>query len=134
MRFLSLITAGLLLAAGCKKEKVDNPTRLSLMAKWNLVRITGGLAGLNMTAAEWGHSQTYQFGNSNKCIYTFDGKVTNTTYSFERGPSYTRGVEADFVLIKNPEMKYEFYFAHDTLVLAQDARVDGTAEWYVKAN
>lgn len=134
MKFLTIIAGCMLLATGCKKDKVDNPTRLSLIGKWKLVRITGGLAGLNITAAEWGHSQTYQFGNANKCVYTFDGKVTNTSYLFERGTSYTRGVEANFLLIRNPEMKYEFYFAHDTLVLAQDARVDGTSEWYVKAN
>lgn len=133
MKFLSAIVALLLLSTGCSKNRVDNIDRQSILGKWVLVRITGGLAGLDMSAPQWGHSLSYVFGNAKKCLETYDGTQKNTTYSFSRGFSYTRGFEANFVSIASRgDTKFEFYFAHDTLVLVDDPRVDGTTEWYLK--
>ncbi|GAA4464532.1 hypothetical protein GCM10023093_15060 [Nemorincola caseinilytica] len=114
-------------AAGTAIQVNDNP----IQGKWRLVRTTGGLRGVDMSAEEQGLIQTYEFGATDKCVLTVNDNVTNTIYTRYKAPSYTKGTDGDFVTIKGGET-YEYYFAHDTLVLSWDVRMDGTVDWYVK--
>ena len=124
--------ATLTLFAACKKSKLETDVRNRVQGKWKLVRITGGIGGLDLSADAWGHTQSYEFKSSGICKYTFDGATTKTTYTVFRALSNTSGADADFVTIAKSKMTYEVSFAHDTLVMAMDAAVDGTSEWYVR--
>lgn len=130
---ITLLLAALTMCTACKKGKIDTDAKNAIQGKWNLVRITGGLAGLDMSAAQWGHTQSYEFKSNYKCNYTYDGNTTATTYTLYKAPSYTENAAGDFVTIASNKMTYEYSFAHDTLVMSMDVRVDGTVEWYVSA-
>lgn len=114
----------------CKKQAtgVLTPT---LPGKWRLVLITGGLANVRLTAAQWGHSKSYIFGEKTQCTVIMDNVNTTTTYATKVDKSYTTGGQGKFLIIGTGET-YEYGFKGDTLQLAQDVRVDGMTEWYVK--
>ncbi|GAA4464528.1 hypothetical protein GCM10023093_15050 [Nemorincola caseinilytica] len=76
-----------MMTISCRKTTTEPGTSTSIRGKWKLVRITGGIAGLDMTADEWGHSQSYEFASGSRCYYTFDGNITTTTYTLFTGPS-----------------------------------------------
>lgn len=123
----------MLLHTGCtKEEKIATTEHVPIAGKWQLARVTGGMRGVDETPADMGHTQSYEFREGGKCIYIYDGTVAYTTYTLSTGMSYVRDTQANFVAVSEPGLMYEFYFAHDTLILAQDARMDGATEWYVK--
>jgi hypothetical protein len=127
----TLLIATLFLATSCRKDKVSKQEASAIEGKWQLVLITGGFAGLHMTAAEWGHTQSYEFRSPNKCTYIYDGSVVKTKYSLSTGISYSTGKDGTFVSVRSNGM-YEYSFVGDTLILAMNVAADGTSEWYVK--
>lgn len=138
-----LLATTLVFATGCHKtqlEPVTDPIAqdvpeiqapATVLGKWKLVRTTGGLRGMDLSAAQQGLDQHYEFQANNRCVLTTNDNATITSYSVFRATSYTKGADGDFVTITNADT-YEFYFVNDSMVLSQDVRMDGTLDWYVK--
>ncbi len=114
----------------CKKH-TPTTTHPGLTGKWQFVLMTGGIANVHLTEKQWGHTKSYIFAEKSKCTLTMDNDATVTTYKTYLDTSYSTGGQANFVEIGNGT-KYEYSFRHDTLLLADDIRVDGMTEWYVK--
>lgn len=121
----------LLLAGACKKEHAASQTSgtFSLPGKWRLVLITGGIAGIHQTAAEWGHNASYTFRTDSTCTYIIDHDTTNTTYHIR--PDTAAGSSWN-ILTVGANIPMDIDHAHDTLILGMHDVMDGTAEWYVK--
>ncbi len=126
---LFVLATTFLFGFSCRKGKNDH-TNGTVVGKWKLALVTGGLVGLHMTAAEWGHSQSFTFGTDGKCTSVFDGNATNGTYSLnvETLPGGNKKYHLD---IKD-QAHYLYAFAHDTLVLSVANISDATADWYVR--
>ncbi len=125
MKHILLFAAIVLLATSCRKNRKDT----TLYGKWRLVTISGMMG--KMTAAEWGHSQSFTFEQKGNCTHVYDGATTNVKYKTTTDKSYFSGGDGTFVDIKTYGM-YEYRISHDSLMLAGNIAVDGPIEWYVR--
>ncbi len=127
-----IIATAALLAGGCRKTKVINTVPGYLPGQWDMVLVTGGIAGIRMTADQYGQHQTYQFYNNGRCIITTDGNTTRTTYSTNTVTDANTGQLVNYLLLANTTNKYTYTFVHDTLLLDMGSMVDGITGWYVR--
>ena len=132
MRLMTLMATAALLAGGCRKTEVPTPVPGSLSGRWEMVLVTGGIAGIRMTADQYGQHQTYQFYNNGRCIITTNGNTTRTTYSTNVVTDAYTGQPVNYLLLANTTNKYTYTFTHDTLLLDMGSMVDGFTEWYVR--
>jgi hypothetical protein len=121
----------LLLFCSCKKDKHQSSANEQLLGKWKLVRVTGGFAGIDMTANEWGHSVSYAFYPDHSCNRIMDGVITNDIYTLVEGLKFNNTARP-LITFESGAQVLEYNFAHDSLVLSASNIADATAEWYVR--
>lgn len=132
MRLMILIATAALLAGGCRKTEISTSSAGFLPGRWDMVLVTGGIAGIRMTAEEYGQHQTYQFHNNGRCVITTNGNTTRTTYSTNVVADANTGQAVNYLLLANTSNRYTYSFAHDTLLLDMGSMVDGITGWYVR--
>ena len=120
----------LLVAISCKKDK-PKPVN-TFVGKWDMVWVTGGIAGINMTPAQFGHTKSYTFYVDSTCTIVEDGVVANTVYSTNIGGPHYYQIGRKYLIFRNTGMVYDYTYAHDTLKLYPANMTDGFTEWYVK--
>lgn len=113
----------------CKKDKTK-PVN-TFVGQWDMVRVTGGIAGIDMTPAQFGHTKSYTFYVDSTCAIVEDGNVSTTVYGTNAATT-ANNTSVKYLKFKNTGMVYEYTFAHDTLKLYPAGLMDGFNEWYVK--
>lgn len=132
MRSLSLILviSMLLNAASCKKNN-DTSGTPTLQGSWKLVLMTGGIGGVHITAANWGHTRSYTFLADGAYTTTQDAKTSGGTYTTGKDILKGANTEINVVTLDGSE-KFEYSFAHDTLILNRYDISDIMYDWYVR--
>ncbi len=116
-------------SSSCRKEKNANEP---IIGKWKLVRMTGGIGGIDITADQWGHSQSYAFNTEQTYALTMDSKINKGRYALSTGTSAYNQKPVYYVTLDGGPQRIQYEFAHDTLVLSADGISDVMYEWYVK--
>jgi hypothetical protein len=123
----------LLVAAtiSCKNKDLPKPVN-QLVGNWELVWITGGIAGIQMTPAQFGHTANYALYPDSTCSIIRDGHLVTTTYgtNIDSPHYYTLGTRT--ITFRNDGATYVYSFAHDTLQFYPKGLSDGFTEWYVR--
>jgi hypothetical protein len=126
--FLILILA--IVAVSCKKDKqVGTINNNTIIGKWDLVLVTGGIANIHETAAQSGHHASVTFKPDQSCVFTYDTNITtHKTYtlvpnniSHQLNDLYIDGVYG-----------LTLSYVNDTLGMSNKNISDATADWYVK--
>lgn len=121
---LSLVTFS------CKKDKTK--PKNAFVGRWDMVWVTGGIAGIHMTPKEFGHTKSYTFYIDSTCTIMEDSVIANTVYSTNIGTPYYYHLGTKYMIFRNTGTVYEYSFAHDTLKFYPAGLMDGFTEWYVK--
>jgi hypothetical protein len=121
-----------LLAGSCHKPQTPVITASSLTGRWNMVLVTGGIAGIRMTAAQYGQERTYEFFENGRCTITTNGDKARTSYSTNVVADPMSGRPINYLYLANSTSHYTYTFTHDTLLLDMGSMVDGFTEWYVR--
>jgi hypothetical protein len=97
-----------------------------------MVLVTGGIAGIRMTAAQYGQNRTYEFFENGCCAITTNGNKVRTGYSTNVVIDQITGQPVNYLYLANSTSQYTYTFAHDTLLLDMGSAADGFTEWYVR--
>lgn len=128
---LLTVTASLVLhSSSCKRNAAGVPEN-SMPGKWKLVLMTGGIGSVRITAAQWGHTRSYQIRDDGTFTKVEDGKSTTGRYSVGEEVLKGSGATINTVTLDGTE-RYSYSFAHDTLVLSMYGISDPMYDWYVR--
>jgi hypothetical protein len=131
MKPVVLFTAMLLGLASCKKNH-DTQRINDLYGSWKLVKVTGGIAGMNITAAQAGREpETIRFNANNTYTKTLIYNTSTGAYRIDRAtmPGYKDPID---IVIFNNSGKLQYTISRDTLVMSSYEVSDATADWYVR--
>jgi len=131
-RLITILSAICLMACSKSANITPHPTLIinnqNLIGKWQLVLVTGGLAGIHETAAQWGHTESFTFTANNTISHSLDTALNDLGNYYLINDSLYAGkdVYIDSVYFNT------LYAAHDTLVMANARILDGTSSWYIR--
>jgi len=128
---LLLIVPMLLNASSCKKNKETSqpPASNTVVGKWKLVLITGGIGGIHMTADECGHSKSMLLNTDETYSFIEDGKVNKGKY--KTGTDKVGNNTIDIIAFNGTD-NMQYTWTHDTLVLNMYNMSDVMFDWYVR--
>jgi hypothetical protein len=131
MKPVVLFAAMLLGLASCKKDKNTQKTD-DLYGSWKLVKVTGGIAGMNITAAQAGRDpETIRFNANNTYTKTLKYNTTTGVYRVDRATiaGYKNPID---IVVFDTSGKLQYTISRDTLVMSNYEVSDATADWYVR--
>ncbi len=126
----SLICAIALLSAtlSCKKDPPKPVNKFT--GKWEMVLVTGGIAGIHMTPAQFGHTAGITFYHDSTVSVVRDGSLATGTYTTNIDSQNL--YHKTLIKFRTDGSVYEYQFLHDTLTLYPYGLMDGFTEWYVR--
>lgn len=131
MKATVLFAAMLLGLTACKKKN-DTQSIDALYGSWKLVKVTGGFAGMNITAAQAGRDpEVMRFNANNTYTKTLKYNTSTGVYRVDRAsiPGNNTPIE---IVVFDYSSKLQYTISRDTLVMSSYEISDATADWYVR--
>lgn len=121
----------LLSLTACRKNN-DNQSINALYGSWKLVKVTGGIAGMNITAAQAGRDpETIRFNANN--TYTRTTQYNTSTGDYAVGKTTLPGTKNTInIVVLNSSGKLQYNISRDTLTISSYEISDATTDWYVR--
>lgn len=131
MKATVLFAAMLLGLTACKKKN-DTQSINALYGSWKLVKVTGGFAGMNITAAQAGRDPEVMRFNANN-TYTMTTQYNTSTGTYAVGTTTLPGTKNTInILVLNSSGKLQYAISRDTLTISSYEISDATVDWYVR--